>query len=131
MQLPLIMLGHSYRAFTKLLALGTQKEEDEQYRRSTGATGLQRARSRGKDMGRPITAQVVKKRRFWVNIYLMLRVHNKQSDSLCVRLYIIYNIYLYMYIIIIIYVLFSDKRFLMPCHTLSIQVCRSTCFSEV
>lgn len=55
------MLGHSYRAFTKLLALGTQKEEDEQYRRSTGATGLQRAKSRGKDMGRPITAQVVKR----------------------------------------------------------------------
>lgn len=54
------MLGHSYRAFTKLLALGTQKE-DEQYRRSTGATGLQRAKSRGKDMGRPITAQVVKR----------------------------------------------------------------------
>lgn len=26
------------------------------------------------------------------------------------------------------YVLFSDKRFPMPCHTLSIQVCRSTCF---
>lgn len=47
---------------------------------STGATGLQRVRSRGKDMGRPITAQVVKKRFFWVNIYLMLRVHNKQSD---------------------------------------------------
>lgn len=31
-----------------------------------------------------------------------------------------------MYIIIFIYVLFSDKRFPMPCHTLSIQVCRST-----
>lgn len=51
MQLPLIMSGHSYRAFTKLLALGTQKEEDEQYRRSSGATGLQRPRSRGKDVG--------------------------------------------------------------------------------
>lgn len=34
----LIMLGHSYRAFTKLLALGTQKEYDEQYRMFT--TGL-------------------------------------------------------------------------------------------
>lgn len=33
-----------------------------------------------------------------------------------------------MCIIIFIYVLFSDKRFPMPCHTLSIQVCRSTCF---
>lgn len=44
------------------------------------------------------------------------------------RLYIIYRIYLYMCIIIFIYVLFSDKRFPMPCHTLSIQVCRSTCF---
>lgn len=48
-QLPLIILGHSYRAFTKLLALGTQKEEDEQYRMST--TGLQRARSRGQRHG--------------------------------------------------------------------------------
>lgn len=74
------MLGHSYRAFTKLLALGTQKEEDDEYRMSTGATGLQRERSRGQDMGRPVTAQVVKKRCLRVSIYLMLRVHNKQSD---------------------------------------------------
>lgn len=80
MQLPLIMLGHSYRAFTKLLALGTQKEEDDKYRMSTGATGLQRERNRGQDMGRPVTAQVVKKHCLWVSIYLMLRVHNKQSD---------------------------------------------------
>lgn len=31
-------------------------------------------------MGRLIIKQVVKKRRFGVNIYLMLRVHNKQSE---------------------------------------------------
>ena len=47
MQLPWIMLGHSNRAFTKLLALGTRRQQDEQYR-SIGATGLQSAKSRGK-----------------------------------------------------------------------------------
>lgn len=95
---------------------------------TTGATGLQRARSRGKDMGRPITAQVVKKAPF-LGKYIPHAASAQQTIwPLCVRLYIIYSIYLYMCIIIFIYVLFSDKRFPMPCHTLSIQVCRSTCF---
>lgn len=94
---------------------------------STGATGLQRVRSRGKDMGRPITAQVVKKRCF-LGKYIPHAASAQQTIwPLCVHLYIIYSIYLYMCIIIFIYVLFSDKRFPMPCHTLSIQVCRSTC----
>lgn len=93
MQLPLIMSGHSYRAFTKLLALGTQKEEDERYRRSTGATGLQRARSRGN--GPTIYCTAVKKHCFWVNIYLMLRVHNKQS--MCASIYNIQYLSIHVY----------------------------------
>lgn len=35
---------------------------------STGATGLQSEGAGAKTWGRPITARVVKKRRFWVNI---------------------------------------------------------------
>ena len=78
-------------------------------------------------MGRPITAQVVKKRCFWVNIYPMLRVHNKQS-VLCMCLYIIYSIYLYMYRIIFIYVLFKWQKTAHAVPHFIIQVCRSTCF---
>lgn len=129
-QLPLIMLGHSYRAFTKLLALGTQrigwavqevnwryrvtegKEQGQRHGQTNYCTGCEEALFLGKYIPHAAGAQQT----IW---------------PLCVCLYIIYSIYLYMYIIIFIYVLLCDKRFPMPCHTLSIQVCRSTCFVEV
>lgn len=99
-QLPLIILGHSYRAFTKLLALGNTERrgwavQDVHY------GGVTEGKEQGaKDMGRlrlgffffwfcfsSFTKQIVRKRRFWVNIYLMLWVHDKQSE-LYVCLYI-------------------------------------------
>lgn len=129
-QLPLIMLGHSYRAFTKSLALRTQKEgewaEHEVYwcyRVTEGkeqgqghgqtnyCTGCEEAVFLGKYIPHAASAQQT----------------NKQS-VLCMCLYIIYSIYLYMYRIIFIYVLFKWRKTAHAVPHFTIQVCRSTCF---
>lgn len=105
-QLPWIMLGHSYRAFTKLLALGTQKEgwavHEVHWR-----YGVTEAKEQGlRKWARLVTSRLWGKLRFWVNIYTSC-CECTTNDPICVCLYIIYSIYLYMYIFI--YVLFSDK----------------------
>lgn len=140
----MIILGHSYRAFTKLLALGTQKEEDEQYRMST--TGLQRARSRGgqrhggADWYFFFNFFFFLLNRSWgsaVSGYIPHAVSARQTIwALCVSLYIIYRILIYTCLLSYLYMYCrvtkpkTKKRFPMLCHILSIQVCRFTCFMK-
>lgn len=124
----LIMLGHSYRAFTKLLALGTQKEIGWALQNVHWCYRVTEGKEQGQRHGQTYYCTGGEEAPF-LGKYIPHAASAQQTIwPLCVRLYIIYSIYLYMCIIIFIYVLFSDKRFPMPCNTLSIQVCRSTCF---